>query len=81
MTKYFVSGLLVAALVLGILLWTDFVNANEKVTICHATSSANNPYVTISVNVNGLNGHGNHPNDIIPAPAGGCPGSGGTVPG
>lgn len=43
------------------------------ITICHATGSTKNPYVMITVSVNGLNGHGNHPRDIIPAPAGGCP--------
>jgi hypothetical protein len=45
----------------------------DKVTICHATSSAKNPYVRITVSVNGLNGHNKHSDDIIPAPAGGCP--------
>lgn len=45
-----------------------------KITICHATSSAKNPYVEITIDVNGLNGHDKHKNDIIPAPAGGCPG-------
>jgi hypothetical protein len=48
--------------------------ANDaKITICHATGSKNNPYVLITVSINGLNGHGKHPGDIIPAPAGGCP--------
>ena len=44
-----------------------------KITICHATDSATNPYNEITVSVNGLNGHGNHADDIIPVPAGGCP--------
>lgn len=44
-----------------------------KITICHATGSATNPYVKITVSVNGLNGHDKHPKDIIPAPADGCP--------
>ncbi len=44
-----------------------------KITICHATSSKNNPYNEITISVNGLNGHGKHARDIIPAPAGGCP--------
>lgn len=44
-----------------------------KITICHATGSTKNPYVEITVSVNGLNGHDKHPGDIIPAPAGGCP--------
>lgn len=46
---------------------------NEKITICHATSSENNPYNEITVSVNGLNGHDDHLGDIVPAPAGGCP--------
>jgi hypothetical protein len=47
--------------------------SNSMVTICHATSSAKNPYVKITVSVNGLNGHDKHNGDIIPAPANGCP--------
>jgi len=47
--------------------------APQKVTICHATHSATNPYVEITISVNGLNGHRHH-DDIVPAPAGGCPG-------
>jgi hypothetical protein len=46
---------------------------NDKITICHATGSKKNPYTEITVSVNGLNGHGQHEGDIIPAPAGGCP--------
>lgn len=45
----------------------------EKITICHATSSKKKAYVLITVSVNGLNGHSKHSDDIIPAPAGGCP--------
>jgi hypothetical protein len=53
-----------------------------KITICHATKSHTNPYVEITISVNGLHGHGpaedphHHDGswkDIIPAPAGGCP--------
>jgi hypothetical protein len=53
-----------------------------KITICHATKSVKNPYVEITISVNGLHGHGpaddprHHEGswqDIIPAPAGGCP--------
>lgn len=46
-----------------------------KITICHATGSETNPYVEITISVNGLNGHGGHHDgaDIVPAPAGGCP--------
>jgi hypothetical protein len=46
---------------------------NEQITICHATTSTTKPYREVIVSVNGLNGHGTHPGDIIPAPAGGCP--------
>jgi hypothetical protein len=46
----------------------------DKITICHATGSKTNPYVEITVSVNGLNGHGKHQGDIIPMPEGGCPG-------
>ncbi|RJP51040.1 MAG: hypothetical protein C4583_09610 [Anaerolineaceae bacterium] len=46
---------------------------DDKITICHATSSATNPYNEITVSVNGLNGHGDHADDIIPMPEDGCP--------
>lgn len=46
---------------------------SDTIVICHATGSKTNPYVMITVSVNGLNGHGKHKNDIIPAPAAGCP--------
>ncbi len=46
---------------------------NGKITICHATNSATNPYNEIAVSVKGLDGHGVHTGDIIPAPEGGCP--------
>ncbi|HKZ43572.1 MAG TPA: hypothetical protein VJZ78_00880 [Anaerolineales bacterium] len=49
------------------------VVSDGKITICHATSSTNNPYNEITVSVNGLNGHSKHSGDIIPAPEGGCP--------
>lgn len=45
----------------------------DQITICHATGSAKNPYVLITISVNGLNGHNKHPRDLIPAPAEGCP--------
>jgi hypothetical protein len=47
---------------------------DDKVTLCHATGSATNPYVEITVSVEGAtHGHAKHPGDIIPAPAEGCP--------
>ncbi len=58
---------------------------DPKITICHGTGSATNPFVEITVSVNAetgelTGGHGNintgpapgHERDIIPAPAGGC---------
>jgi len=48
-------------------------NGNKKITLCHATGSATNPYVEITISYNGLHGHEDHAGDIIPAPAGGCP--------
>jgi hypothetical protein len=49
-------------------------NANNgKIIICHATGSATHPYNEITISFNGLNGHGKHQGDIIPAPADGCP--------
>ena len=52
---------------------SPIVTNNDKITICHATSSKKNPYNEITVSVNGLNGHNKHEGDIIPAPGGGCP--------
>jgi hypothetical protein len=43
-----------------------------KVTICHRTGSARNPYRRITVSVNALPAHQGH-GDIVPAPPAGCP--------
>lgn len=44
------------------------------VTLCHATGSQSNPFVTITVDNQGqLDGHEHHDGDIIPAPESGCP--------
>ena len=51
-----------------------------KITICHATNSAKNPYNEITVSIEGLNGHDKHEGDIIPMPVGGCPQSSGENP-
>jgi hypothetical protein len=50
-------------------------NNDGKITICHATGSATYPYVEITISVNALPAHMRHQDgeDIIPAPAGGCP--------
>lgn len=45
---------------------------NGKITICHATGSAGNPYNKITIALSGLNGHSKHAQDIIPAPLDGC---------
>lgn len=70
---------LVAALFLGMLALAgpaaatgggDEPAENKKVTLCHATSSEKNPYVTVTVSVNsvvGNNGHDTHGDDIIPS--------------
>ncbi|HEX8119632.1 MAG TPA: hypothetical protein VF549_00065 [Solirubrobacteraceae bacterium] len=47
-----------------------------KVTLCHATGSATNPYVTITIAAPAVeHAHDVHQQDgdLIPAPAGGCP--------
>src|SRR4051812_27879700 len=50
-----------------------------KTTICHATHSSTNPYVEITPSNNAIPAHDRHQDDedIIPAPAGGCPGASG----
>jgi len=54
----------------------DWTRQNDKITLCHATASATNPYVEITVSVqSATHGHARHPGDIIPAPAEGCPDS------
>ncbi len=52
-------------------------SGEHKTTICHATGSASNPFVLITVDDNALKAHQAHQDgkDIIPAPAGGCPGA------
>jgi hypothetical protein len=53
-----------------------------KTTICHATGSATNPYVEITISDNALPAHTTHQDgrDIVPAPAGGCPGAAPVTP-
>ena len=49
---------------------------HQKVTLCHATGSATNPFVKITISVRAVEAHKRHQDgrDIIPAPAAGCPG-------
>jgi hypothetical protein len=46
-----------------------------KTTICHATGSQTNPYVTITISNNAVPAHQRHQDgrDIVPAPTDGCP--------
>jgi len=61
------------ALVLGGATVANATNDKDhKVTICHATSSETNPWVTITVARAALKAHEGH-GDLIPAPPGGCP--------
>lgn len=43
---------------------------SNRINICHA--AGNGKFVEIAVDTNGLNGHDQHADDVIPAPEGGC---------
>lgn len=60
----------------GLLAFVPAASAAEKVTICHATGSETNPYVRITISDSAVEAHRRHQDreDIIPAPAAGCPG-------
>ena len=47
--------------------------AQDQVTICHATGNPDSPYVTITLDNSGVLEHINHDEDLVPAPAEGCP--------
>ena len=51
---------------LALLCVTAPASAANDVYLCHATSSGSNPYTQISINHNGLNGHDEDTDDIIP---------------
>jgi hypothetical protein len=52
-------------------------NGHTPITICHWVPAHGGSYITITIDENGLHGHGGHENDIIPAPESGCPGAAG----
>jgi hypothetical protein len=52
---------------------TEAPPSPKKTAICHKTSSAKKPYVKLVVGTRALKAHMKHGDDIIPAPAGGCP--------
>ena len=59
----------------GLAALTPAASAGEKVTICHATGSATNPYVMITISENAVAAHRAHQGreDIIPATVGCVP--------
>jgi hypothetical protein len=63
---------LILALVVAFMLYGNASGNNDKITICHATGSASNPYVEITIDSNALPAHIKH-GDIYPVPANGCP--------
>ena len=58
--------------VMAILIFPFIALAEEKVTICHATSSAENPYVEILISVNALDSHLENHGDFIIGEGGEC---------
>jgi septal ring-binding cell division protein DamX len=54
---------------LGLMGATVAANAapDNKITICHATGSASNPYLAQTINVNALSAHVGDTGDIVPA--------------
>ncbi len=57
---------------LGLLGATVSANAapSDKITICHATHSASNPYVAVTISLSALSRHVTDTADIVPANAG-----------
>lgn len=47
--------------------------AETPFTVCHATGEKMHPYAELAISSAELNEHRQHPNDINPAPASGCP--------
>ncbi len=74
--KQHIARVAVSGILLGVLTLVPFgagADGANKITICHATGSETNSYAQITISTSGLNGHSDHANDLIPAPAGGCP--------
>ncbi len=57
---------------LGLMGATVAANAapDDKITICHATGSASNPYLVETINLNALSAHVGDTGDIVPANSG-----------
>lgn len=63
------TGVLATAAVLSLSATTHASNDtdNSKITVCHATNSATNPYVKITVDTHAvvMNGHGGHDDTVV----------------
>jgi outer membrane biosynthesis protein TonB len=55
--------ILIAVLLLSLTFAGTVVAKNDKVTICHATSSETNPFVTLTISANAVYGPGGHFNE------------------
>jgi hypothetical protein len=79
--KKVVSSVATVALLAAGLGASTVLATGSKTMICHATGSASNPYVEITISNNAVEAHRHHQDreDIIPAPQGGCPGEPGDI--
>jgi hypothetical protein len=76
MNKHFKKTVNLAAIVQVIMIiLLSACTPNTPSNVCHATGDSANPYEEITVNSAELSVHTGHPNDLIPAPVGGCPAS------
>jgi CHRD domain len=73
--KRYLLGIAIGILAVSALVATQTALSAKptKTTICHRTHSGKKPYVKITVGKSVLKGHLRHAQDIIPAPATGCP--------
>jgi len=74
------AGLVITAYLTAAALPAAAEGTQDRIVICHATSSPTRPYVETEVDGDGLSGHGDHEGDLVPVPAGGCPGPSPTQP-